>query len=98
MMSGKSDISTIGKVTLAGPLTNVVLGFIFWISSLLVVNPDTRFILSWGAEVNAVLAIFNLIPFGVLDGQKVMAWNFRWWAVGIGLAVVLFLLRNSPMS
>ncbi len=97
MMSGQADTSTVGKVTLAGPLTNIMLGFGFWISSFLVAGLEAKLILSWGAEINAILAIFNLIPLGVLDGQKVMAWNFKWWAVGIGLAVVLFLLRNSPI-
>ena len=95
MMSGQADTATVGKVTLAGPLTNIVLGFGFWISSFMIADPTNRFIFSWGAEVNAILAVFNMIPFGVLDGQKVMAWNFRMWAVGIGFAVVLLLLNRS---
>ncbi len=95
MMSGQADVSTVGKISIAGPLTNITLGFSFWIFSSIVADTGTRFILSWGAEVNAILAVFNLIPFGVLDGQKVMAWNFRWWAVGIGLAVVLLLLNRT---
>lgn len=94
VMSGRTDLRTIGKISFAGPLTNIVLGFSFWTLSLLSADPATRFIFSWGAEVNAILAVFNLIPFGVLDGQKVMAWNLKVWGVGISLAVALLLLNR----
>ena len=34
-----------------------------------------------GYQINFILAGFNLIPFGPLDGKKVMEWNPIIWAV-----------------
>ncbi len=94
MVSGVSTISTIGRMALAGPLTNITLGSGLWILSLLVPDPVTQRILFWGADVNGMLAFFNLLPLGVLDGQKVVSWNTRVWAAAITLSIVLILLNR----
>jgi Zn-dependent protease len=42
-----------------------------------------------GAAINAFMALFNLIPFGVLDGLKVFRWNKQVWLVLLALAALL---------
>ncbi len=44
------------------------------------------------AFVNALLAVFNLVPVGPLDGRKVLAWNKPVYAVAMTLAIGLFVL------
>jgi Zn-dependent protease len=97
MISGRADVSMIGKTSFAGPLTNVLLGFGFWILSFYTQSPFAS-VFRWGAEVNGILAIFNLIPFGVLDGRKIMSWNFKVWAIGLALSATLLIVNNFLSS
>ena len=82
-----------GMISIAGPVMNICLAVIFFI--LNVAYPTLLF--SLGAQINTWLSIFNLIPFGPLDGAKILRWNKMVWfvalAIGIGLfAVEYFLL------
>lgn len=79
-----------GLIALAGPLTNVALAVVSL--SLFVVVPD----IAWrGLFINVLLAGFNMIPFGPLDGATVLKWNKAVYAaaavITIGPALVLFL-------
>jgi Zn-dependent protease len=38
--------------------------------------------------VNLLLATFNLLPFGPLDGKKVLQWNEIAWAVLFSISVL----------
>jgi Zn-dependent protease len=44
------------------------------------------------AVINGWLAIFNLIPFGPLDGMKVMQWNRKVWLAALALAIAGFIV------
>ncbi|MDD5190227.1 MAG: hypothetical protein PHE50_04195 [Dehalococcoidales bacterium] len=44
-----------------------------------------------GIEINAWLAVFNLLPFGNFDGYKVFAWSKKAWIISIVLAVGLYI-------
>jgi Zn-dependent protease len=43
-----------------------------------------------GARINTWLALFNLIPFGPLDGAKILKWSKGIWLVSIAAAGGLF--------
>jgi Zn-dependent protease len=45
-----------------------------------------------GASFNAWIAMFNLLPFGVLDGQKIFDWNKLIWACFMAGAMILFIV------
>ena len=88
-----------GLIALAGPVTNLVLSVVF-LAALIgsaVVGlelPQWLFMTLYiGFKFNAWLGLFNMIPAGPFDGAKVLAWDWRVFAVtvavGVGLAFVL---------
>src|SRR3989344_1605788 len=86
----------IGKIGLSGPVINLFLGVAFGLLSLLIVEELWSAIFAIGASANAFLAIFNLIPFAPLDGEKIFVWDKRIWASTIILAILLFIVL-SPL-
>jgi len=79
-----------GLIALAGPVTNVALAVVF--SPLFLFGPGIVGLVGLlGVVVNLLLAGFNMIPFGPLDGRKVLSWNRAVYAVTavpmIGLGV-----------
>lgn len=75
-----------GLISLAGPATNIGLAVIFMVLDL--GQPTLLFTL--GARINIWLAVFNLIPFGPLDGAKIFRWNKGLWLIAIAIAGGLF--------
>lgn len=97
VLAGLTRIATYGKVAAAGPLVNILLALLFHGLSLAgkslplpLYGGQFVDLISASADINSWLALFNLIPIGVLDGAKVLAWNKGVWLVLTGLAVLLF--------
>src|SRR5215212_12144192 len=90
VMIGLSDRSKFGKVALIGPLTNLVMGFSFLLISVYFSSFSPYFAV--GASFNGWIALFNLMPFGVLDGQKIFDWNKIVWGITILAAAGLFIV------
>lgn len=78
-----------GLIALAGPAVNIALGIAFII--FLKFYPALDFLLWPAARISLFLAIFNLFPIQPLDGQKVLAWSWKVWAVIIGIALCSFM-------
>jgi Zn-dependent protease len=82
-----------GLIALAGPVTNLGLAVVFLVPFVLVVVTGTSGLLadlaSRGLQINLLLAGFNMLPFGPLDGRKIRAWSTPVWA---GVAVPSILL------
>ena len=85
---GTSSLSRekVGLISLAGPATNIGLAVLFLV--LDIIQPTLLFTL--GARINTWLAVFNLIPFGPLDGAKILKWNKGIWLISIAVAGGLF--------
>ena len=88
VMVGLSDRNKFGRVALVGPLTNLVMGFSFLISTY--IYPYHSYLYA-GASFNAWIALFNLLPFGVLDGEKIFDWNKIAWGLAMASTIVLFI-------
>jgi Zn-dependent protease len=84
-----------GLISLAGPVTNVGLAALFLAPAF--AGPEVvRTIGTQGVFINLLLAGFNMIPFGPLDGRKVLSWSLPVYLVTavptIGLAVAIVFL------
>ncbi len=81
------------KISIAGVITNIIfavtfLGSAFWLAFAFPFNAWSG-MLAFSAYINAFIAIFNLIPFGVLDGYKIFMLNKKLWIAAFIPAAVL---------
>jgi Zn-dependent protease len=78
---GNIDRSRNGKIAAAGPVANIIMGFLFF-SLLIFLRPAGILlkILFYTSYINFFLAFFNLLPIFILDGKKVFIWDQRIWA------------------
>jgi len=85
-----------GIISVAGPVTNLALCAVFLIvlltSSLLNISLTqiVTAICLFGIRINSFLAFFNLLPIAILDGTKVLAWDWKVW-LSTMLASLLFM-------
>ena len=91
-MSGIFGNDRIGKAALAGPATNIVLGAAFLAAGYLTISSSLGNVFGFLSQINLYLGAFNLIPFAPLDGQKVMMWDIRTYAIVFILAIFLAVL------
>ena len=92
MISGPARLKDIGKISIAGPAINLSLSLLFLGAAGAAYNalslPYYVLFLTI-ASFNAFIAVFNLIPFGILDGFKIYSWNKKIWVVAFAAAAVL---------
>lgn len=98
MIAGFTDQGRMGRTAFAGPLVNVIIT-----AGLLIVLPALEttglyHAVLAGAAINAFLALFNLIPFAVFDGQKVFSWNKRYWAALFVVSLALTAYANFVLQ
>lgn len=76
MLSGRLSKEKNGKISLVGPLTNLILAAIFLIP-LIFFNFQgiLNTFLTFGFRINSLLALFNILPIPGFDGWKVLDWN-----------------------
>jgi Zn-dependent protease len=95
MIAGSPDADAIVKISVAGPITNLLFSTAYFGIALYIPGVYGSLML-FAAYINAFMAVFNLIPFGVLDGYKIFSFNKVLWALvfipSTILAVFTFLL------
>jgi len=77
-----------GKISAIGPLINIILALLFLPLSFYS-SGFLALIGSYGLQINAWLAVFNMIPILNLDGSKVFAWSKIAWVLILIPAIVL---------
>jgi Zn-dependent protease len=75
-----------GIISITGPAMNFILAIIFLV--IYFIFPHLLF--SLGARINTWLAVFNLLPFGPLDGMKIFKWSRKVWFSAFIIGIVLF--------
>ena len=90
VISGYSSRREMGHIAVAGPLTNIALTLLALPLFLLIKTGFWGDVISYFYNINAWLALFNMIPLWVLDGAKVLAWSKRWYFVTLIIALLLF--------
>jgi len=90
-----------GRIAMAGPLANIIIALIT-LPIYLFVFYETAFvgsIIGFMCYINAFLAIFNLLPFGPLDGTKIIRWNATVWIIMLIIAMTLLMsiISGAPM-
>lgn len=82
-----------GLVAAAGPATNIVLAILF-LGALVVAqgvtdSPVIVYSLFLGFSINGVLGLFNMLPFGPIDGAKILSWSAPAFAAMVAAAALV---------
>ncbi len=93
---GSPNYRAYARVAAIGPLTNTFISTISYALAFaltaLRADPQLTHLAFTVARINALLAFFNLLPFGPLDGLKVLAYSRSEWLKHFLPALVLFIL------
>ncbi|MCS7127051.1 MAG: hypothetical protein NZ953_01465 [Thaumarchaeota archaeon] len=81
---GIPSARALARIAAVGPTSNIAIALVCYASSLVLqlaspASPLGRVVFVVGA-LNSFLALFNLLPFGPLDGLKVFSYSRRAWA------------------
>lgn len=91
MFRGNARPFETGRIAASGPLANISIAVVTYLLYHFLFNT----ISFWGTLigficlVNLLLATFNLLPFGPLDGKKVVLWNEIVWFALFSVSVLL---------
>lgn len=77
------------KISIAGPVTNLVIAALFFsVVHMGILSGLFLDAARYGIIINLILAAFNMIPFGPLDGAKVFRSSALIWAI-VGVPAIL---------
>ena len=95
MIAGSNiSIRKNGRISAAGPMTNLVLALIFFALMKLNLGSNLNLIGQYGFFINSWLALFNMIPVWNFDGKKVFIWSKSIWGMIVGIAVAFLFILN----
>lgn len=95
-----------GKISIAGPMANVVLALIFIAIAALIypfkfhsgIFELVYLICTVGFSVNSFLSTFNLLPIYSLDGTKVLKWSVKIWIIIFAISAIMMLISIIAIS
>ncbi|SNQ59833.1 M50 family metallopeptidase [Candidatus Methanoperedens nitratireducens] len=80
-------------ISASGAVVNLVLAILFLIATFFVAPRSfASMVLIRSAFINVFLGVFNMIPFGPLDGAKVWQYNRSLWLMVMIPSILLFIL------
>ncbi len=100
MFMGGSRYHETGKIAVAGPLANIIVAiitlpiYLFVVFEFQIIGQIFGFI----CLINAFLATFNLLPFGPLDGVKIIRWNATVWIILLIIAIFILMTIMPKFS
>ncbi len=103
--TGQISIRENGIISVAGPAVNIILAIIFLVIGISIYplvtanNINSMYLIlttcTLGLSINSFLAVFNLLPFFVLDGAKIFRWDKLVWLSTIVVAGILMFLSYN---
>lgn len=84
---GLTDEKKDAKISLSGPLANMIVA----IASLVLYRLMFIPLMAQVSYVSAFIGVFNLLPFGPLDGSKIFKNEKMWWIALMVIGVVIIL-------
>ncbi len=88
-ISGYAGVNRNGKISMAGPLTNIILAALFLATSFVL---GQSMLTHYGQTINSWIALFNMIPFGFFDGAKILRWDKKVYGAMVAAAIALMIL------
>lgn len=99
MFRGKTRVFETGRIAMAGPLANIVISSITLPLYLFVfIETPIGQLIGFICLINAFLAVFNLMPFGPLDGIKIIRWNVNVWFIMLIVSACLTVFAFQKFS
>ena len=99
MFRGGSRYFETGRIAMVGPFSNLIIAGIALIfyRFLFFENIFIGSIVCFICFINALFATFNLLPFGPLDGTKIIKWNPTVWIILLifSAAVLMTIIPNA---
>jgi len=93
LIRGYVTLKKNGIISLAGPMTNIILAIIFLMLKLVLLpTAIVSLVLNYGFQINAFIALFNLVPFMNFDGAKIFRWNKIIYTITAVVAALLVIL------
>jgi len=94
MIAGTPNGEELVKISVAGPITNMIFATVLITSAFALLPSPFALMLFFAAYINAFMAVFNLIPFGILDGYKIFSFNKKIWALAFGISIILLVITG----
>ncbi len=97
MISGRISKRKNGVISAAGPVINLVLALVFLALIFAQLPKMFKEIAYYGFLINSWLALFNMIPFWLFDGQKILKWSKLAYGSIVAVALAFMLIQNFIM-
>jgi Zn-dependent protease len=99
MFRGGAKTHETGKIAASGPLANIIIAIVtFFLYNFIFYETQIASIIGFICLINAFIATFNLLPFGPLDGIKIIRWNATVWIIMLisSLFLLTIFLTKAP--
>lgn len=94
LISGPVGRRRNGKISAAGAIANLVIATICLSLLLIPVTGALFLIAKYGFLINTWLALFNMIPFWMFDGRKVLQWNKTVYFIMVAICITFLVLNG----
>ena len=92
-INGPVGVRRNGKISMAGPLTNIIFAVIFLAGLFVFKTGALRDLAFYGFIINGWLGLFNMLPFWNFDGKKILAWNKMVYGAMVGAGILFLVLQ-----